>query len=503
VQIVLDASQETSLRDHPLVAGSPFLRFYASAPVRSSDGHALGVIAVVDTRPRADVSIGRLTGLEALARLAESELERRLMSQRLRDAAERYRDLAEVSSDWVWETDAQHRLADMVADHPALLGIVRPGMGMRRWELRDAQPVRGVWADHIADLEARREFRGFEYEARTDLGEQRVFRINGRPRFDGRGRFLGYRGTGADVTQRRAEELARALNQRLFETSADLILAMDGKGRYVLVSPSVATILGYSPGELRSRSGVDIVYPADLNRVRDEMRLARRSRAVRHFNCRCVSKDGRIVPMSIVDVWSEADQHHFFIGRDMTEHLAAEERQRQSQRLEALGQLTGGLAHDFNTILSIAMMKVESVLEELPADSPCRQRLESALSAGGRGADLVSRLMTFARRRPLAPTVHAVGTLLDDLAGLVQTALSRLIRLSVDIADDLPRCRIDRTGLETAILNLAVNARDAMPDGGELHISARRRIITPQNVDAQPELLGRDRRARYRHRDAT
>jgi PAS domain S-box-containing protein len=485
--VVLDAQRQDGLRAHPLVAGPPFMRFYAATPIRSPDGHVVGAISVADTRPRADMSADGLACLEALARLAEAELERRLMSRCLQETADRFRDLAEVSSDWVWETDREHRLVDLVSDNPVMVGIAPAGIGRRRWEFRDSKPLRGSWADHVADLEARREFRGFEYEVTTDEGDHRVFRLNGRPRFDPCGRFLGYRGTGADVTQRRAEELARAVNQRLFETSLDLIVATDAQGNFIVASPSCAGILGYAPAELIGHSAARVIHPDDIEVARQAMRAARRGGTMR-FDSRWVASDGRVVPISWKGLWSETDRHFFFIGRDITEQLAAEERQRQSQRLEAIGQLTGGIAHDFNNILSIMMMKMENGLEELPADSPCRPTLASALAAGARGADLVSRLMTFARRRPLEPTETATGALLEELSGLIRTAISRRIPLSLDVAGDLRPCRIDRTGLETAILNLAVNARDAMPDGGELHIGARNRTITSVEADARPDL---------------
>ncbi|MCW5746484.1 MAG: PAS domain S-box protein [Alphaproteobacteria bacterium] len=490
--VVLDMRQDATLRDHPLVAGPPYLRFYVSTPVRASDGQGLGVIVVADIRPREEVAAGNLAGIEALGRLAESELERRQISRHLQETAARYRDLAEVSSEWVWETDAEHRLTGLVADEPALKGLVHGAGGFRRWEFDGARPLHGTWADHMADLDARREFRSFEYEATVEAGRHRVFRISGRPRFDAEDRFLGYRGTGSDVTQRRTEELAHAVNQRLFETSADLILAMDRDGKYVLVSPSSTAVLGYTPQELIDSNGVQLVHPGDIELVRQEMRQARRGRTVRHFECRCITKDGRVVPVSVIDVWSEADEHHFFIARDMTEHKATQERQRQSQRLEAMGQLTGGIAHDFNNILGIVMLKLENALEEMPPDAPGRERVESALTAGSRGVDLVSRLLAFARKRPLEPTDVSVGALLGDLGDLLKAALRRGVSLSLEIADDLPPCRIDRSGLEAAILNLAVNARDAMPEGGRLTITARRRKITREAVAARPDLrLGR------------
>lgn len=180
------------------------------------------------------------------------------------------------------------------------------------------------------------------------------------------------------------------------------------------------------------------------------------------------------------------------IYRDTTDRKALEDQLRQAQKLEAIGQLTGGLAHDFNNILAAMMMTIENVADELPADAPEGPRLHGALEIGRRGADLVAKLMTFARRRQLDPVEVAIADLLRDMAGLVRTAISSRIALTMDIAPDLSRCRIDRSGFDTTILNLCVNARDAMPDGGALTITARNRAIVSDELTAHPELKAGD-----------
>lgn len=461
--------------------------FASAVCVRSDDGEALGALCIVDTGPRPDLDSQRLRSLEPMARLVESELERRHISNRLESTDELFRDLAQISADWVWHTDADHRLTSLYADFTSRDSISHSGIGRRRWEFSDSKPVRGTWDDHIADLAARREFRGFEYET-SEQGEQRAFRLNGRPRYDDAGEFIGYHGTGTDITRRRARELSRALNQRVFATSLDLILATDSKGVLTLVSPSVHRLLGYEPAELIGQSGTTIVHAEDLAAVRNEMRSSRRGQGTRNFDCRYVARDGTVVPFSWTGVWSESDKHHFFMGRDMTERIAAEDRQRRSQRLEAIGQLTGGLAHDFNNILSVMLLRMEAAARVMQEGSPARQMLDSAIAAGARGADLVARMMAFARRQSLNPIEMSVGRLLEEFAALLRTALTSGIELEIEIAGDLKLCRIDRSGLEAALLNLGVNARDAMPSGGRLYIIARNRAISAEDVERQPEL---------------
>jgi len=156
-----------------------------SAPSASS--------AIAQARPAG----GPYRRLQALARLVESELERRVLERQRQEAVENFRDLAEVSAEWVWQTDAEHRLVGLVTNLPHMKKIGTTRVGTRRWEQVNARALSCGWEDHIADLEARREFCGFEYE-----GNGFASRVSGWPRFDTRGRFLGYRGTGIDITAR-------------------------------------------------------------------------------------------------------------------------------------------------------------------------------------------------------------------------------------------------------------------------------------------------------------
>jgi signal transduction histidine kinase/CheY-like chemotaxis protein len=234
-------------------------------------------------------------------------------------------------------------------------------------------------------------------------------------------------------------------------------------------------------------SATEFLYPADLDATREEMREARRGRIMRNFDCRYVHKDGRVVPLTWTGVWSEPDQQHFFIGRDMTERLAAEERLRRAQRLEAVGQLTGGIAHDFNNLLALIIGNIELMFDEPDTGPQVMEYGRAALHAAQRGADLTRGLLAFSRKQSLEPKVVDVNGLIGNLATLLGRTLGQNIEVTFTGAPNLSPVFVDPANLESAVANLAVNARDAMPGGGRLMIETCNETLDRDYVTENPE----------------
>jgi len=286
------------------------------------------------------------------------------------------------------------------------------------------------------------------------------------------GEIVGASKTARDIGQ--SKRTQKALHQeieerqRIFETSQDLILVTDTAGNFVQVSPSSMTILGYEPLEMIGHSAVEFIHPDDLESTREEMRSARRGRHMRNFETRYIGKDGQVVTLSWMGAWSEPVRRHFFVGRDLTEKRAAEAQLRQAQKMEAVGQLTGGIAHDFNNILTVITGTIE-ILADAVANRPELAAIAKLIDeAAGRGADLTKHLLAFARRQPLQPREVDVNALILETAKLLRPTLGEQIEINPLLAKDASTALVDPSQLSTAILNLSLNARDAMPDGGKL-----------------------------------
>lgn len=285
----------------------------------------------------------------------------------------------------------------------------------------------------------------------------------------------------AERTRREAEASER---NRLWILSEDMLARADFAGRMGAVNPAWTRVLGWSEAHLLATPYVDFMHPDDaavtLAAIEDMSRTGLPTR----FQNRIATAGGGWTPIGWT-VSPEPDGVNFIaIGRDLSEDKAREEQLlqtqealRQSQKLESMGQLTGGVAHDFNNLLTPIIGSLDLLMRRGLGSERERRLIDGALQSAERAKTLVQRLLAFARRQPLQPKAVALDDLVTGMASLVSSTIGPKIDLRVNIADDLPPARADANQLEMAILNLSVNARDAMPAGGELTISASRASV--------------------------
>lgn len=174
--------------------------------------------------------------------------------------------------------------------------------------------------------------------------------------------------------------------------------------------------------------------------------------------------------------------------QDVTEYRQTELKLAQAQKMEAIGQFTGGIAHDFNNMLGVIMGNIDMVKRRVGADPLAVELCDDALDGAERGADLIRRLLAFARRQPLRPSSIDINALIRDVARLMRRTLGEMVDLHLMLRDELPPVVIDAVQLESALVNIATNARDAMPKGGKLIIATRALVISSTPPGDRPDL---------------
>jgi PAS domain S-box-containing protein len=275
----------------------------------------------------------------------------------------------------------------------------------------------------------------------------------------------------------RVEEKTRE-RDRIWNVSQDLLVVADRKGVWQTVNPAWTRTLGWSEAELLNRTSEWLEHPDDGGITRAQVKKLGAGETTVKFESRFRHKDGSYRWLSWTGV---SDKHHnYAVARDVTAEKAAAERLRateeallQSQKMEAVGQLTGGIAHDFNNLLTGIVGSLDLLQTRLAqgrTDNAPRY-INAAMTSANRAAALTHRLLAFARRQPLIPKNVDVNALVESLEDLLRRTIGETIDLQITAPDDLWCTLCDPNQLESALLNLAINARDAMPDGGRLAIS--------------------------------
>jgi PAS domain S-box-containing protein len=254
--------------------------------------------------------------------------------------------------------------------------------------------------------------------------------------------------------------------ERLFEASLDLMIALDTEGRVVTVNPTFGELTGMPPSSAVGKRFSLYSHPDDVEKATNAMCRVLAGERLLDFESRLLSATGEHRTISWRAVASQQAPRVYAVGRDVTERHLQEQRMLRSQRLEAIGQLTGGIAHDFNNILSAILSYLEVARRSLAAPDRLEHALDGAVSAGRRGAALVAQLLTFARRRPMTLGPVDVNAMLLGMEDLLRRTLGGSADIRFDLTPALPPALSDATQLELSVLNLCINARDALQAGG-------------------------------------
>ena len=553
---------------------------------------------------------GGLAGL----RVDISEFKR--IQNALHDSERRLRDFAEMASDWFWEQDTEARFLWISDAAPA--NRANPGgyIGERRWETHPDATTPEHWAQHKADIAARRPFRDFRYRRADQFGHMRHISIHGVPVFDANGAFTGYRGIGRDITEQieaeqeleqakeRAEQAQTLLRDAVDSISAGFVI-YDQDDRlvlcndvYRLIYSDIADVLKpgvtfenvlravlakgsnieavgreeewiterlrqhrasqgamenhradgtcYLATDRRMKNGgiaglrIDItalkkaqaalreseerldraqaiagigsweldiatkryvwskelyrlrgldpatfnpdldnvspfVHPDDFPKVQVWLRRLMEGEEQGVLEPRIVRPDGgvRTLRVEARPVRDGNGNVYRVAGtmQDITERRLIERQLAQAQKMEAIGNLTGGMAHDFNNVLGVIIGNLDLLKRSIRNDEDAVELCAEALDGASRCADLIRRLLAFARRQPLHPIRTDVNALVGEVVRLLGRVLGEDIALNLHLDAALHPVMVDPAQLESSLVNFATNARDAMPKGGRLDIT--------------------------------
>jgi len=282
------------------------------------------------------------------------------------------------------------------------------------------------------------------------------------------------------------EELFRLIS----ENAADMIAVVDPSGRRLYNSPAYARILGYTDEELANTSFFEQVHPDDRPVAEQAAKEATGGSEGQTIQYRMRHKDGswhviESCASAILNAQKQVEKL-VIVNRDVSERRQLEEKFRQAQKMEAVGRLSGGVAHDFNNLLGVIIGYAEFLQENLDPENTLRSSVDEILKAGKRAASLTRQLLAFSRQQVLDPKVLDLNGVVSDMDKMLRRLIGEDVELSTVLGPNLGRLKADQGQLEQVVMNLVVNARDAMPQGGRLVIDTQNMVMDDAFIRRYP-----------------
>jgi PAS domain S-box-containing protein len=329
--------------------------------------------------------------------------------------------------------------------------------------------ARALRGDYVQNLEIKLQS--------SYAGTSTVAEVSTAPIVNAAGELVQVVITYRDVTERKRIDEARSRLAAIVESSEDAIIGKDLHGTVTSWNKGAEKIFGYTAEEMIGQSIMLLMPPGHEHEEEEILASIRQGQTVKHGESVRLRKDGQTIHVSLT-ISPILDARNKVVGvskiaSDITGKKMLERQLRQSQKMEAIGQLTGGIAHDFNNLLGVIVGNLDLLERQIPEDQAALKRVQTAQKAAARGADLTRRMLALASKEDLNPVNLQLEDAIQEVIELAGRALGPEIKIVTSFDKSVPAVYVDAAGLESALLNLSVNARDAMPKGGTLTIDTQ------------------------------
>jgi PAS domain S-box-containing protein len=404
--------------------------------------------------------------------------------------------LMEHTPDHVYFKDTGSRFLRVSRAMADWLGLDEPAQAIGKtdfdfFERQHAEPAR---TDELKIMKTGEPLVGIEEREVWPDGRVTWVSTTKVPLRDQNGQIVGTFGTSRDITQHKRDEEALRLARFSLDSAADAIFWLRPDAAFTYVNDAACRLLGYSRDELLHMTAHDL-NPAHPKEAWPDYWAVLKQRKSLTFEASLRTKDARLIAVEMTANHLEFEGKEFdcCFARDITERKRAEqeklalaEQLRQSQKMEAIGQLAGGIAHDFNNLLSVINGYSDFLLHELAQDDPKRGDVERILEAGEHAASLTSQLLAFSRKQILQPRILDLNGLIAEASAVYRRLIGEDIDLVAIPEPSLGRIKADPGQIHQILMNLVVNARDAMPQGGKLTIETANADLDELYVQSHP-----------------
>ncbi|RSZ61132.1 PAS domain S-box protein [Massilia atriviolacea] len=433
----------------------------------------------------------------------------RVHAERMTRANERkFRVWAQAMPNHVWSARADGYLDWFNERVYAYSGAAPGSLDGDAWTAivyeHDLAGAAALWSKAIAE----RAVYETQFRIRRADGAYRWHLSRALPIFSDSGELISWIGTNTDIDDHKSSALAlerlnstlaeqvnarTAERDRMWRLSNDIMLVADFNAGIVAVNPAFSWTLGWDADTVVGQSFMELVHPDDRAATLEQVASLGTGATTFRFENRYRRHDGGYSTLS----WSAAPDDEFIhaVGRDITSERQAAEAMRQTelalqqaQKMETIGKLTGGVAHDFNNLLQVISGNLQLLSKDVQGNPRAAQRVDNAMAGVGRGAKLASYLLAFGRRQALEPKVVRIGRFVTGMEDMLRRSLGEAIDIETVISGGLWNTLVDTAQLENALLNLAINARDAMEGSGRLTIEVGNALLDDMYASCHPEV---------------